>query len=303
MSGRKQTRNLQHPVAIVSSQVYPFGNSMNANGDAVEEDADTFELRPRGKEKIRKNISRERLDEIVLLARDIKEGDTLNVLALQYCCSVADIKRVNNLINDRDFFALRSIKIPVKKFSVWTETQLSPKGKPPSQATLTQRSSDFHGSPQALETVTSNESVGSYLQEVDKDIEQIVKCTNGKRENLDEVVSALSPPQACFEADRQKAKRKDLYYGADWGIGWWTAVVIMLIVGIITPVFYLLYYEILVKADVSHHATMGSAFSQISTPSPQAQIGNGHRSDRVVEENHEDVHVHHQENVIQRHIT
>lgn len=29
---------------------------------------------------------------------------------------------------------------------------------------------------------------------------------------------------------------------------------IMVVVGIVTPVFYLLYYEVLTKADVSHHA-------------------------------------------------
>nr|XP_033793443.1 lysM and putative peptidoglycan-binding domain-containing protein 3 [Geotrypetes seraphini]XP_033793448.1 lysM and putative peptidoglycan-binding domain-containing protein 3 [Geotrypetes seraphini]XP_033793455.1 lysM and putative peptidoglycan-binding domain-containing protein 3 [Geotrypetes seraphini] len=297
MAGRKQTRSLHPTLAVANSHMYPFPNSMNSDGDAVEEDTDAFELRPRGKEKVRKSISRERLDEIVLLTRDIKEGDTLNTIALQYCCSVADIKRVNSLINDWDFFALRSVKIPVKKFSVWTETQLSPNGKAASQAT-----SAFHESTAAQETLSSNESVGSFLQELDKDIEQIVKCTDSSRENLDEVVSALSPPQACFVAERQQYKRKDLYDGADWGIGWWTAVAIMLIVGIITPVFYLLYYEILVKADVSHHATMSSTFSHVSTPSPQAKIGNRqHPADSAPDENQENVNVHHKENVIHKH--
>ncbi len=32
----------------------------------------------------------------------------------------------------------------------------------------------------------------------------------------------------------------------------------MLVVGIVTPVFYLLYYEVLMKADVSHHTTIDS---------------------------------------------
>lgn len=55
------------------------------------------------------------------------------------------------------------------------------------------------------------------------------------------------------DGEYKLAQKKDPYYGADWGMRWWTAVAIMLVVGIVTPVFYLLYYEVLMKADVSHH--------------------------------------------------
>ncbi|NXG79237.1 LYSM3 protein, partial [Baryphthengus martii] len=214
----------------------------------------------------------DRLDDIVLLTKDIQEGDTLNAIALQYCCSVADIKRVNNLINDQDFFALRSIKIPVKKFSVLTETHVSPKGRPALRPA--------HSSPDAQESSPSdkfsaNETAGSFLEEVDRDIEEIVKCNDTKRENLNEVVSALAAQQITFETDGKTKKSKDPYYGADWGMGWWTAVVIMLIIGIVTPVFYLLYYEVLVKADVSHHLTVESSHLFVTAAPHQKQTENG----------------------------
>ncbi|NXI22345.1 LYSM3 protein, partial [Sterrhoptilus dennistouni] len=230
------------------------------------------ELRPRGREKVRRSASRDRLDDIVLLTKDIREGDTLNAMALQFCCSVADIKRVNNLINDQDFFALRSIKIPVKKFSVLTETHISPKGRPALRPALC--------SPEVQETslcdkFSANETAGNFLKEVDRDIEEIVKCNDTKRENLNEVVSALAAQQVCFETDGKTKKCKDPYYGADWGIGWWTAVVIMLIIGIVTPVFYLLYYEVLVKADVSHHSPMESSHLFVTAVSHQKEIENG----------------------------
>ncbi|NXT16581.1 LYSM3 protein, partial [Prunella fulvescens] len=230
------------------------------------------ELRPRGREKVRRSASRDRLDDIVLLTRDIREGDTLNAIALQFCCSVADIKRVNNLINDQDFFALRSVKIPVKKFSVLTETHISPKGRPALRPALC--------SPEVQETSLSdkfsaNETAGNFLKEVDRDIEEIVKCNDTKRENLNEVVSALAAQQICFETDGKTKKCKDPYYGADWGIGWWTAVVIMLIIGIVTPVFYLLYYEVLVKADVSHHFSMESSHLFVPAVSHQKETENG----------------------------
>ncbi|NXJ98020.1 LYSM3 protein, partial [Corythaixoides concolor] len=252
---------------------YPFVSAAGAESEGPEEEGgEVSELRSRGREKVRRSASRDRLDDVVLLTRDIREGDTLNAIALQYCCSVADIKRVNNLINDQDFFALRSVKIPVKKFSVLTETHVSPKGRPVLRPA--------HCSPEAQETSPSdrfsaNETAGNFLKEVDRDIEEIVKCNDTKRENLDEVVSALAAQQICFETDGKTKKCKDPYYGADWGIGWWTAVVIMLVIGIVTPVFYLLYYEVLVKADVSHHSTMESSHLFATAASHQKPVGNG----------------------------
>lgn len=159
-----------------------------------------------------------------------------------------------------------------------TETLYPPKGKQAS------RSSSIQYFPEQQQEVlspndalSSNESAGNFLKEVDRDIEQIVKCTDTKRENLDEVVSALTAQQICFEPDNKNIERKDPYYGADWGIGWWTAVVIMLIVGIITPVFYLLYYEILAKVDVSHHSTVDSSHlhSKVTPPSQHREMENG----------------------------
>ncbi|NWS77103.1 LYSM3 protein, partial [Crotophaga sulcirostris] len=237
-----------------------------------EEPEEARELRARGREKLRRGASRERPEGTVLLCRDIRDGDSLNAIALQYCCSVADIKRVNNLINDQDFFALRSIKIPVKKFSVLTETHVSPKGRPVLRPP--------HCFPDVQEAsqpdkFSANETAGNFLKEVDRDIEEIVKCNDTKRENLNEVVSALAAQQVCFETDGKTKSCKDPYYGADWGIGWWTAVVIMLVIGIVTPVFYLLYYEVLVKADVSHHSTMESSPLHVTVAAHQKPVENG----------------------------
>jgi hypothetical protein len=189
---------------------------------------------------------------------------------------VADIKRVNNLISDQDFFALRSIKIPVKKFSSLTETLYPPKGRQASHPCVQYAPEQQEILP-AYDSLCSSESAGSFLKEVDRDIEQIVKCTDTKKENLNEVVSALTAQQIHFEPDNKNTQRKDPYYGADWGIGWWTAVVIMLIVGIITPVFYLLYYEILAKVDISHHSTVDSSHlhSGITPPSQHREMENG----------------------------
>ncbi|XP_048360477.1 lysM and putative peptidoglycan-binding domain-containing protein 3 isoform X1 [Sphaerodactylus townsendi] len=263
MTGKNQ--NFQLPAVMqptVDSHGHPFGNGISSDSDVLEDETEVYELRPRGREKVRQSSTRERTDDVIFITKDIQEGDTLNAIALQYCCSVADIKRLNNLITDQDFFALRSIKIPVKKFSVLTETHCFTKSRQVSRSASTSHSADFPDATHTLENTT--ETVGNFLKVVDRDIEQIVKCNATKRENLNEVVSALSTQQPSFEAEGKPIKRKDPYYGADWGIGWWTAVVIMVVVGIVTPVFYLLYYEILAKADVSHHSTV--EYSQVMAP-------------------------------------
>lgn len=86
MAGRNQNRTASHPGAQASGHVHAFGNCTDS--DMLEEDAEVYELRSRGKEKVRRSTSRDRLDDIVLLTKDIQEGDTLNAVALQYCCTV-----------------------------------------------------------------------------------------------------------------------------------------------------------------------------------------------------------------------
>lgn len=288
MAGRNQNRTVSLPGIQATGQVHTFGNCTDS--DMLEEDAEVYELRSRGKEKVRRSTSRDRLDDIIILIKDIQEGDTLNAVALQYCCTVADIKRVNNLISDQDFFALRSIKIPVKRFSSLTETLHPLKGRqglhpPPAPCVEEQEIVP-------ADSFSSSESAGSFLKEVDRDIEQIVKCTDTKKENLNEVVSALTAQQIRFEPDNKSVPRKDPYYGADWGIGWWTAVVIMLIVGIVTPVFYLLYYEILAKVDVSHHSTVGSSHLHpgLTPPSQHREMENGIGATKGIHAGQQDDH-------------
>ncbi|XP_043920116.1 lysM and putative peptidoglycan-binding domain-containing protein 3 [Protopterus annectens] len=250
MPGRNRPQTVQ-PTVTLQSVVGTLRNNTSTESEISEEDGDNYELRPRGKERAKRSTSRDRLDDTVYLTRAIQEADTLNSIALQYCCTVADIKRINGLINDQDFFALRCVKIPVKRFSLLTETHGSFVANQVLYPPATQDAAEV----QEQACLLSSKSAGSYLQDIDRNIEQIVQSTDSSRGSLNEVVSSFSTQQPYLEKDRKTVLHKDPYYGADWGIGWWTAVVIMLIVGIVTPIFYLLYYEVLIKADVGHHPT------------------------------------------------
>jgi len=52
---------------------------------------------------------------------DIQPTDTLSNLALKYNIPLAELKRVNNIMKDSEFFALKRIKIPVKPSSFLRE--------------------------------------------------------------------------------------------------------------------------------------------------------------------------------------
>lgn len=86
MAGRHQNR-FPIPGVLSSGQAHAFGNCTDS--DMVEEDSEVYELRSRGKEKIRRSTSRDKLDDVIVLTKDIQEGDTLNAIALQYCCTVS----------------------------------------------------------------------------------------------------------------------------------------------------------------------------------------------------------------------
>ena len=49
---------------------------------------------------------------------DIQPSDTLLSLSLKYNVPIAELKRVNNILSDQGFYALKRIKIPVRPYSL-----------------------------------------------------------------------------------------------------------------------------------------------------------------------------------------
>ncbi|KAM6308861.1 lysM and putative peptidoglycan-binding domain-containing protein 4 [Aegotheles albertisi] len=232
-----RTRSFQAPVTIHNypgRQVYVFPNGRSDSEESSEEELNVMELRPRGKEQQRCSTSRGRVGDVVLLEREITEEDNLNKLALQYGCKVADIKRVNNFIREQDLYALKSIKIPVKTHGLLTENgrDLRPLPPAPSQSGVT------------LVDVPEPEDGGSgsadgshlsdYFKGIDKNIQDVVQAE--VQLNAEYCVEALERPLP--ESGKQERSN-----GADCGIQWWNAVFIMLLIGIVLPVFYIIYFK------------------------------------------------------------
>ncbi|XP_042352297.1 lysM and putative peptidoglycan-binding domain-containing protein 4 [Plectropomus leopardus] len=248
--GEHVSRAFQAPVDVHASadgQVYMFNRGLNESASSDDEELNVMEMRPRVFQE------QDRLRNVELLERDVLDGDNLNKIALQYGCKVADIKRLNNLMQEQDLFALKSIKIPVQKHSFLTETCTDPQEEKPHSATSTPAKPQDRARAQPhLQEVTD------FLMEVDSDIEKLIQSTNDQEEDFLD----YSEKQQRFGLKGQRLSS----HGADWGIQWWNAVVAMLLIGIVLPLFYVIYFKTK-DSEVVSPTNGNGAFSQSSISS------------------------------------
>ncbi|NXE60579.1 LYSM4 protein, partial [Calcarius ornatus] len=200
-----RTRPFQAPATVHTfpgRQVFVFPNGRSESEESSEEELNVMELRPRGKEQQRGSAGRGRLGDVVLLERELTEEDSLNKLALQYGCKVADIKRVNNFIREQDLYALKSIKIPPEPGA--------------------------GGS-------AGGRRVSEYFRDIDQSIQDAVQ--------VEVQLNAEYGGEGLERPLPEAGKRDKAGNGADCGIQWWNAVFIMLLIGIVLPVFYIIYFK------------------------------------------------------------
>lgn len=176
---------------------------------------------------------------------------------------MADIKRVNNLIQEQDLFALKFIKIPVQKHSFLTETHSDlsqpQKEMPYSSTTLVELQDRARAQPHLHE-------VTDFLMEVDNDIEKLIQTTNDHDKDF---MDDCERPQR-FGLRGQRL----ISHGADWGIQWWNAVVAMLLIGIVLPLFYVIYFKTKYNGVASPADGSGASLSSI-TSSNSSETGLG----------------------------
>ena len=192
---------------------------------------------------------------------------------------IAEVKRLNNLIRDQDFYALTSVKIPVKQHSFLVdqiqdddkkcgEKVLKTVGRSLSNGSACIESGDDQSIYYDSETdhagadlsdpdtqrqvirkisinkatrIQSSEAV-KFLKDMDKDLSHILKTTRTERNSLDEVISVLTHKSVTPIVMPQRKKSKYL----DFVIEWKTTVTILVLVAIIVPlaiVVYVLYYK------------------------------------------------------------
>ncbi|XP_054244165.1 lysM and putative peptidoglycan-binding domain-containing protein 4 [Indicator indicator] len=250
-----RTRSFQAPVTIQAypgRQVYVFPRGCSDSEESSEDELHVTELRLRGREQQRCSTARDRDGDVVLLERELMEDDNLNKLALQYGCQVADIKRVNNFIREQDLYALKSIKIPVKPHGLLTEngSELRPLLPAPSQTSL--MLVDLLEPEDTASSVADSRQLSDYFKGIDKSIQDVVQA---------EVQLNTEYCMDTLERPLPQSEKQESSSGADCGIQWWNAVFIMLLIGIVLPVFYIIYFKTQGLVAHTSNATLTSNIS------------------------------------------
>lgn len=135
-------------------------------------------------------------------------------------------------MQEQDLFALKFIKIPVQKHSFLTETfpgQNDPQEEVLRSSPSPAESQDRAPSEPRLQEVTY------FVMKADSDIEKLIQTTPDHEEDSSESHGRW---KTCGFG-----RRHGMSHGADWGIQWWNALVAMLLIGVVLPLFYFIYFK------------------------------------------------------------
>lgn len=213
---------------------------------------------------------------------------TLQFLPLYICHSIfichrifllqiSELKRINNLIRDQDFYALSSVKIPVKKHSFLidqinkeedlrktsdTREKMEQNKLSNGAASLSADEDSYYDNrdtesvqdmsdPETQTLLIRKLSIGQtsrsqtreakeFLKNMDKDLSKFTSSRQMERDSLDEVISVLTNKSVYPFVPPQKSNlRTD---GTNCGLSWKSVVVLVMIICLLIPLGYLIYY-------------------------------------------------------------
>ena len=157
-------------------------------------------------------------------------------------------------------YALKSIKIPVKTHGLLTENgrELRPLPTAPSQTGLTLV--DLPEPDDGASSSADGGHLSDYFKGIDKSIQDAVQ------------VEVQLNAEYCMEALERRlpeSGKQESSNGADCGIQWWNAVFIMLLIGIVLPVFYIIYFK---TQGLVAHTSNTTLTSNISTAVSEGKL-------------------------------
>lgn len=152
------------------------------------------------------------------------------------------------MYSDQDFYALKTIKIPVQQHGLLTETAdkkrrppplILPDKRPSSSADIDSDDdkSDYdEPSADFVRTVSIRsalDSPNSFLQHMDNDLKMIRKSIPLRKQNLDEVARTLTVN--CINPIKLRKQQQEKGLGTACGVGWKGIIVVVFFVGILLP--------------------------------------------------------------------
>ncbi|KAL8602237.1 hypothetical protein ACOMHN_022750 [Nucella lapillus] len=251
---------------VKAARVYVFGEDNlveDDNGETVEFEMPAIRARRGANEGGVSSLQAADEEEDVFYEKEIVEGETLQSLSLRYACPVSELKRINNLMKDQDFFARRKLKIPMhrhgilsemtkqeeaearkqKSYAAYNGAALPSYSDIPSDAVCSDVDAsdpEMHG----VQTVSiygnfskQGQEANRFLKKMDKDLSKLRQSTATERESLNEVISVLTNKTFYPLDNRRKLN------GADWGIRWWVILLAAVGLAIVVLVVYFVYVK------------------------------------------------------------
>jgi len=211
-----------------------------------------------------------------VVERPIQKDESLTSISLKYRIPVSELKRINNIHKDSEFFALSSVKIPVKVNSLLGEILDQEKAEQENlnegndtdaarKSVLgTQRinscsenelsDSEMHvgyiSINQILRDTKSKKEAQRFLKNMEKDLANIREKTKTYKDNLNEATDALTTVRF-----RSLEEQKEICSGADWGISWWKVLFFSIVILVGIPLIYVFYIVEEEEKEIStpHH--------------------------------------------------
>ncbi|XP_014671252.1 PREDICTED: lysM and putative peptidoglycan-binding domain-containing protein 3-like [Priapulus caudatus] len=253
-------------------QYYTFDNAGTEDDELTADDVvEMSDVRQRGTGLQAERCVQKKTDEPpTFIDRRIKPGDTLQSLALQYGCPVAEIKRINNLVTDQQFFALVDVKIPLKRYGLLADiisteniiaSTSSETGRKARRRTVSCSDVPLSSDEETIfvRTISIRDQLNgstsrdarTFLESMDKDLEKIRQSTSSYKGSLEEVKQTLTCKRFY------PIEKMSIFNGTDCGIRWWNVVVVMILVAILVPLAYVVYME-LNKRNITSSASISN---------------------------------------------
>ncbi|XP_055354524.1 lysM and putative peptidoglycan-binding domain-containing protein 3-like isoform X1 [Paramacrobiotus metropolitanus] len=233
----------------------------------------SFEMRARnvGAQPPSQSVSPSNLNpSFVLVDIPIESSDTLPSFAIKYHVTTAELKRLNNMFHDQDFYSRQSLRVPIHKYGILAERYLTDTVNPfaSSANTLIDLSTspdDGAASPSTADEVTSislRGMMGSqsreaklFLQNMDRDLARLSQAALAAQQR------PRSPEPATEEHPTARQMRVEPLDGlgcdgADLGIPVKVIILMAVVLTVVLPMAFLAY-----KLYCYHHPGMCSDVS------------------------------------------
>jgi len=171
---------------------------------------------------------------IVIVEKPIHPQESIQAFAIRYRVPVSQLKRLNNLQNDQDFYALKHCRVPVRRFGLLHESSTSSTIVNLNEQSITNLSLPV--------TNLSQQNHHAFLNAMDHDlasmrakVEQLIETPTttlvSDQPTTKMMVRSISKPRTDLTCD-----------GADCGCKFWHIVLVIVLIALLVPLIYVCIY-------------------------------------------------------------